>query len=58
MTPYPLFTMAATILQGVVNTTSGFVFVDVTAFRMSKSIRKANYFDTSQLTGEISQAAR
>jgi len=32
---------------------SGFVFVDVTAFRMSKSISKPNFVDISQLTAEI-----
>ena len=38
------------------NTTSGFVFVDVfdvTAFSMSKSISKANFVDISQFTAEI-----
>ena len=35
------------------NTTSAFVFVDVTAYRMSKSISKPNVVDISQLTAEI-----
>ena len=35
------------------NTISGFVFVDVTAFRMSKSISKPNFVEISQLTSEI-----
>jgi len=35
------------------NTTSGFVFVDVTDFRKSKCIRKPIFFDISQLTAEI-----
>ena len=35
------------------NTTSGFVFVDVTAFRRSKSISKPNFVDISQLAAEI-----
>jgi len=35
------------------NTSSGFVFVDVTAFRRSKSISKPNFVDISQLTAEI-----
>ena len=35
------------------NTTSGFVFVDVTAFRRSKSISKPNLVDISQCTAEI-----
>jgi len=35
------------------NTTSGFVFADVTAFRRSKSISKPNFVDTSQLSAEI-----
>jgi len=35
------------------NTTSGFVFVDVTAFRRSKSISKPNFVDTAQFTAEI-----
>jgi len=36
------------------NTSSGFVFVDVTVFRKSKSISKPNFVDISQLTAEIS----
>jgi len=36
-----------------VNTTSGFVFVDVTAYRMSKSISIPNFVDIPQLTAEI-----
>jgi len=35
------------------NTTSGFVFVDVTAFRRSKSISKPNFVVISQLVAEI-----
>jgi len=35
------------------NTTSGFVFVDVTAYRRSKSISKPNFVDISQLVAEI-----
>ena len=35
------------------NTTSGFVFVDVTAFRKSKSISKPNFFEISLLAAEI-----
>jgi len=35
------------------NTTSGFVSVDVTAFRMSKSISKPNYLEISQMKAEI-----
>ena len=35
------------------NTTSSFVFVDVTAFRRSKSISKPNFVDISQFTVEI-----
>jgi len=35
------------------NTTSGFVFVDVTAFRSSKSIRKPNFVDITQFMAEI-----
>jgi len=35
------------------NITSGFVFVDVTAFRWSKSIRKPNFVDISQFTVNI-----
>jgi len=35
------------------NTTSGFVFVDVTAFRRSKSISEPNFVDISQFTAEI-----
>jgi len=35
------------------NTTSGFVFVDVTAFRRSKPISKPNFVDILQLTAEI-----
>ena len=34
--------------------TSGFVFVDVTAFRRSTSISKPNFVEISQLTAEIS----
>jgi len=34
-------------------TTSGFVFVDVTAFRRSKSISKPNFVQISQLAAEI-----
>ena len=35
------------------NTTSGFVSVDVTAFRRSKSIRKPNFVEISQMEAEI-----
>ena len=35
------------------NTTSGFVFVDVAAFRMSKSISKPNFVEISQMVAEI-----
>ena len=35
------------------NSSSGFVFVDVIAFRRSKSISKPNFVDISQLTAEI-----
>ena len=35
------------------NTTFGFVFVDVTAFRRSKSISKPNFIDISQFMAEI-----
>ena len=35
------------------NATFGFVFVDVAAFRRSKSINKANFVDMSQFTAEI-----
>ena len=35
------------------NTTSGFVFVDVTAFRRSKSISKPNFVEISQMAAEI-----
>ena len=35
------------------NTTSGFVFVDVTAFRRSKSISKPNFVEISLLAAEI-----
>jgi len=35
------------------NTTSGLVFVDVTAFRRSKSISKPNFVQISQLAAEI-----
>jgi len=35
------------------NTTSGFIFVDVTAFRRSKSITKPTSVDISQLMAEI-----
>ena len=35
------------------NTTSGFVFVDVTAFRRSKSISKPNFVQISPLAAEI-----
>jgi len=35
------------------NTSFGFVFVDVNAFRRSKSISKPNFVDISQLTAEI-----
>jgi len=35
------------------NTTFGFVFVNVTAFRRSKSISKPNFVDMSQLMAEI-----
>jgi len=37
------------------NTTSGFVFVDVTAFRRSKSIGKPNFVDMPLFTAEIGQ---
>jgi len=35
------------------NTTSGFISVDVTAFRRSKSISKPNFFDISQMKANI-----
>jgi len=35
------------------NTTSDFVFVDLTAFKRSKSIRKPNFVDLFQFTAEI-----
>jgi len=35
------------------NTTSGFVFVDVTAFRRPKSISKQNFVDIHQFTAQI-----
>ena len=35
------------------NTSSGFVFVDASAFRRSKSISKPNFIDISQLTAEM-----
>jgi len=35
------------------NSSSGFAFVDVTVFRRSKSISKANFVHISQLTAEI-----
>jgi len=35
------------------NTTSGFVFVDVTAFRRSKSLSKPNFVEMSPLAAEI-----
>ena len=35
------------------NTTSSFVFVDVAAFRRSKSISKPNFVEISQLAAEI-----
>ena len=35
------------------NTTFSFIFVDVTAFRRSKSISKPNFVDISQFTAEI-----
>jgi len=35
------------------NTTSGFVFVDVTASRRTESVSKPNFVDISQLTAEI-----
>ena len=35
------------------NTTSGFVFVDVTAFRRSKSISKSNFVDVSHFAAKI-----
>jgi len=35
------------------NTTSGFVFVDVTAFRRSKSISKPNFVEISQMEADI-----
>ena len=35
------------------NTTSGFVSVDVTAFRRSKSISKPNFIEISQMAAEI-----
>ena len=35
------------------NTTSGFVFFDVAAFRRSKSISKPNFVEISQLAAEI-----
>ena len=37
----------------LLNTTSGFIFVDVAAFRMSKSISKPNFVEISQLAAEI-----
>jgi len=35
------------------NTISGFAFVDIAAFRRSKSMRKPNFVDISQLMAEI-----
>jgi len=35
------------------NTVSGFAFVDIAAFRRSKSISKPNFVDISQLMAEI-----
>ena len=49
MTSYPFLKMAAATL----NTTSGFVSVDVTAFRRSKSISKPNFVEISQMEAEI-----
>jgi len=51
MMPYPFLKMAATTAK--FNATSGFVFVNVTAYRRSKSIRKPNFVDISQFTAEI-----
>jgi len=39
------------------NATSGFVFVNVTAFRRSKFIRKPNFVDISQFTAEKKQTS-
>ena len=39
------------------NTISGFAFVDVAAFRRSKSISKPNFVDISQLMAKISALA-
>ena len=41
MTSYRFFEIAA----GTLNTTSGFVFVDVLAFRRSKFVSKPNFVD-------------
>jgi len=49
MTSISFIEMAA----AAANTTSGFVFVDVTAFRRSKSISKPNLVDTSIFAAEI-----
>ena len=40
-------------LQRRLNTTSGFVFVDVTAFKKSESISKPNFVEISQMEAEI-----
>ena len=50
MTSYPFIKMAAATAK---YTTSGFVFVDVAAFRKSKSISKPNFVVISQLVAEI-----
>jgi len=40
-------------LSGRRYTISGFAFVDIAAFRRSKSMRKTNFVDISQLMAEI-----
>jgi len=47
--PPPLYTTSDFVL----NTTSGFVFVNVAAFRRSKSISTPNFVHISQLAAEI-----
>ena len=49
MTSYPFLKMAAVAAQYY----SGFAFVDVAAFRRSKSMSKPNFVDISQLVAEI-----
>ena len=49
MTSYPFLEMAATAAKYY----SGFVFVDVAAFKMSNSISKPNFVLISQLAVEI-----